>query len=546
MNYSEASKVRKTGLGALITNQIVSGQSVRSSVGRSISQKSSAYWTGAKQAMDPMTVARFLTRSNAAAAIVGRMLGRSIDDIGYITGTPKRTYTKRSEYWNKVGMAAQGGQKATTELKKIYAFMRKSREQDLREFEISMMFEEFNDNIKQERHKEVMDVFRKAISKQKRAESRIKKDVKKEVKKAPEEAKGKPAETPAETPRPTTGKPTPKAETPKAETAKPAPKAETPKPAETAKPAPKAETPKPAETAKPAPKAEPTKPAEIPKKAEAPPPKVEAPKPTAKPVTEAAKETAKTATRYTGNKALVLSALVAAGYSKAAQANIMANVDAESNFQPRSEQIFRYTAKNIFDLYGPGNKAGNSVTVNSMEEAQALVASGRENLANVIYGTGPRAKKLGNTQPGDGYKYIGRGFIQITGRYNYTAVSKEIGVDLVNNPELANDPVIAAKIVPAYFKLKLDKRKSLESIQDVNSMVGFGNEASRVKRIELSKKYNTELLPEVSAENANMKNDLTKPGNTVIQQNNVQTNVNVNQTQTTVAPPAKNVNPALR
>jgi predicted chitinase len=46
-------------------------------------------------------------------------------------------------------------------------------------------------------------------------------------------------------------------------------------------------------------------------------------------------------------------------------------------------------------------------------------------------------KNLGNTQPGDGLRFKGRGFVQITGRNNYTNFSKILGVDLVNKPELA-------------------------------------------------------------------------------------------------------------
>jgi predicted chitinase len=46
-------------------------------------------------------------------------------------------------------------------------------------------------------------------------------------------------------------------------------------------------------------------------------------------------------------------------------------------------------------------------------------------------------KNLGNDQPGDGLRFKGRGFVQITGRTNYTNFSKILGVDLVNKPELA-------------------------------------------------------------------------------------------------------------
>ncbi len=54
---------------------------------------------------------------------------------------------------------------------------------------------------------------------------------------------------------------------------------------------------------------------------------------------------------------------------------------------------------------------------------------------------------LGNNQAGDGKKYKGRGYVQVTGRNNYTNWSKKLGVDLVNNPELAEKPETAARIL---------------------------------------------------------------------------------------------------
>ncbi len=61
------------------------------------------------------------------------------------------------------------------------------------------------------------------------------------------------------------------------------------------------------------------------------------------------------------------------------------------------------------------------------------------------------AERLGNSQPGDGARFRGRGFVQITGRSNYTNYGHAIGVDLVSNPDLALDPKVAAEILAVYF-----------------------------------------------------------------------------------------------
>lgn len=54
---------------------------------------------------------------------------------------------------------------------------------------------------------------------------------------------------------------------------------------------------------------------------------------------------------------------------------------------------------------------------------------------------------LGNTVPGDGPRFKGRGFVQITGRRNYTDWSRRLGIDLLSNPGSAAIPDIAAKIL---------------------------------------------------------------------------------------------------
>jgi len=62
-----------------------------------------------------------------------------------------------------------------------------------------------------------------------------------------------------------------------------------------------------------------------------------------------------------------------------------------------------------------------------------------EMIANKVY-----SGRMGNTEDGDGAKYIGRGLIQLTGKDNYKAFGEAIGEDLVANPQLVEQPRYAA------------------------------------------------------------------------------------------------------
>jgi predicted chitinase/SH3-like domain-containing protein len=58
---------------------------------------------------------------------------------------------------------------------------------------------------------------------------------------------------------------------------------------------------------------------------------------------------------------------------------------------------------------------------------------------------------LGNTEPGDGPRYKGRGYIQLTGRANYRSYGQELDIDLEGSPDLALNPDTAGKVFAAYF-----------------------------------------------------------------------------------------------
>jgi putative chitinase len=60
--------------------------------------------------------------------------------------------------------------------------------------------------------------------------------------------------------------------------------------------------------------------------------------------------------------------------------------------------------------------------------------------------------RLGNTEPGDGYRFKGRGLLQLTGRANYEHIGEVIGLDLVAHPELAADPDLSVRIAAIYWR----------------------------------------------------------------------------------------------
>jgi peptidoglycan L-alanyl-D-glutamate endopeptidase CwlK len=65
-------------------------------------------------------------------------------------------------------------------------------------------------------------------------------------------------------------------------------------------------------------------------------------------------------------------------------------------------------------------------------------------------------RDLGNNRAGDGAKYRGRGFVQLTGRHNYAVYGGAIGLGdkLVKSPDLANEPVIAARLLAGFLKIR--------------------------------------------------------------------------------------------
>jgi len=86
--------------------------------------------------------------------------------------------------------------------------------------------------------------------------------------------------------------------------------------------------------------------------------------------------------------------------------------------------------------------------VRGVDDAQALIRRGQAAIADRVYGG-----RLGNgpESSGDGWRYRGSGYKQLTGRANYAEIGALVGLDLVGHPEWARDPIPAARIAFAFW-----------------------------------------------------------------------------------------------
>jgi predicted chitinase len=137
----------------------------------------------------------------------------------------------------------------------------------------------------------------------------------------------------------------------------------------------------------------------------------------------------------------------AGSLTEQALAQIMPNLRAEKRaaFFP-----FLTRAMEEFEINTPARQAAFL--------AQLAHESAEFRFMEEIWGPTPAQRRyegrrdLGNTQPGDGFRYKGRGPIQVTGRANYKRYGDMLGIDLVGNPQLAATPEVGFRIAGLYWR----------------------------------------------------------------------------------------------
>ena len=158
-------------------------------------------------------------------------------------------------------------------------------------------------------------------------------------------------------------------------------------------------------------------------------------------------------------------------------AHLFAQLEHESNLKAISENL-NYSADGLLRIFG---KYFTSDTVGQY-------ARKPEKIANKVY-----ANRMGNgnEESGDGWRYRGRGFIQLTGKENYSNLSKAVNIDYVNNPDLLlneSDAMIAA--LWFWNSRNLNRFADTDDVKEVTRRINGGYNGLE-HRTELVKKYKT-------------------------------------------------------
>ena len=146
--------------------------------------------------------------------------------------------------------------------------------------------------------------------------------------------------------------------------------------------------------------------------------------------------------------------MVAGGITNSfAQNAIAAKISQETEFIPKiSENNYANTSNDRIRFVFKSRMSKEKYSDAQLDE----IKKDPYKFWEAVYGKDTKkGQSLGNTEKGDGFKYQGRGYVAITGKNNYRAVGKKMGIGdaFVNKPELVAHPKFAYKAAVAYLQL---------------------------------------------------------------------------------------------
>lgn len=128
------------------------------------------------------------------------------------------------------------------------------------------------------------------------------------------------------------------------------------------------------------------------------------------------------------------------------QAMFIAQVGHESNGFTSLVESFNYSVEGLKKTFG---KRLTPYQCEMLGRVDGKQVAHQPQIANLVYGD-----RMGNNSPGDGWKYRGRGLLQITGRENYAKCGAVLKLDLVSTPGLLTQEQHAARSAAWYFTLR--------------------------------------------------------------------------------------------